>query len=131
VPKPYPKELRERVVAAYHRNEGTYEALALRFSVGPATVDRWLARFRRSGTIEPSAMGGARRERKVDAAGEKFIADVLAEVPDTSMDELAEAYRDEFGVSMHKATMARSVGRMGYTRKRGVYARRTASETTS
>lgn len=76
-------------------------------------------------------MGGARRQRKVNAEGEKFIADVLAEVPDSSMDELAAAYEEEFGVSMHKSTTARTVGRMGYTRKRGVYALPRASEKTS
>lgn len=131
MPRPYPKELRERVVAAYRRGEGTYEVLAHRFSVGPATVNRWLARVRRQGTVEASPMGGARRQRKVNVEGEKFIADVLAEVPDSSMDELAAAYEEEFGVSMHKSTMARTVGRMGYTRKRGVYALPRASEKTS
>ncbi len=131
MPKPYPMELRERVIAAYDRNEGTHDTLAVRFSVGVATVNRWLARRRRSGSVAPSPMGGARHERKVDQAGEKFIADILAEVPDSSMDELVDAYREEFGIEMHKSTMARSVGRMGYTRKRGVYARRRASGTTS
>ena len=131
MPRAYPKELRDRVVEAYARNEGTYEDLALRFSVGPATVDRWLARFRKTGSVEPSPMGGARRARKVDPAGEKLLAELLAEVPDSSMDELVDAYRQEFGVSMHKATMARTVSRMGYTRKRGVYAPRKASEPTS
>jgi transposase len=131
VARPYPKELRERVVAAYERKDGTYETLAALFSIGPATVDRWLARYRRTGSVEASPMGGPRRERKVDKEGEKFIADTLSEVPDSSMDELVEAYRDEFGTDMHRSTMARSVGRMGYTRKRGVYAHRKASETTS
>ena len=129
--RPYPRELRERVVAAYERKDGTYEALAALFMIGPATVDRWVARYRRTGSVEPSPMGGARRARKVDEEGEKFIANTLAEAPDSSMDELVEAYRDEFGTEMHRATMARSVGRMGYTRKRGVYVHRRASETTS
>jgi len=131
VPRPYPKELRERVVAAYERKDGTYETLAALFLIGPATVDRWLARKRRTGSVDASPMGGARRERKVDTEGEKFIAETLSEVPDSSMDELVEAYRDEFGTEMHRATMARSVARMGYTRKRGVYVRRRANETTS
>jgi transposase len=131
VPRPYPMELRERVVAAYERKDGTYERLAALFSIGTATVDRWLARYRRTGSVDASPMGGPRHPRKVDKEGEKFIADTLAEVPDSSMDELVEAYRDQFGTEMHRATMARSVGRMGYTRKRGVYARRRARETTS
>ena len=88
MPGPYPKELRERVVNAYLRKEGTYEQLAVRFDVGPATVDRWLARYRERGSVEPSAMGGARRKCKVDATGAEFIETILAEVPDSSMDEL-------------------------------------------
>jgi len=76
-------------------------------------------------------MGGARRERKVQEPGERFLAEVLAEAPDSSMDELVEAYRDEFDIDMHPSTMARSVGRMGYTRKRGVYAHPRAPAKTS
>lgn len=127
MPRPYPKELRERVLAAYERKEGTYEELAVRFSVGPATVDRWLARHRRTGSVAPSQMGGARHQRKVDHQGEEFIAAVLAEVPDSTREELADAFLEEFGVKMHPTTMGKSVRRMGYTRKRGVYARRRAS----
>ncbi len=31
MPKPHPKELRERVVAAYHAGEGSFKVLAKRF----------------------------------------------------------------------------------------------------
>ncbi len=34
MPRPHPKELRSRVVAAYEAGEGTQEELAVRFKVG-------------------------------------------------------------------------------------------------
>ncbi len=41
MPEAYPLELRERVVAAYERGEGSFVTIAEKFQVGEATVNRW------------------------------------------------------------------------------------------
>lgn len=117
---PYPKELRERVITAWDNGEGTYEELAERFAVGRATVDRWIGLARRTGSVEPLPMGGARHERKLDAAGQEYVAELLDLMPDSTLGELARAVEERFGVRMHERTMGRSVARMGLTRKRGL-----------
>ena len=117
---PLPKELRERVIAAWDNGEGTYEELAERFAVGRASVDRWIGLSRRTGSVEPLPMGGARHERKLDAAGEAYVAELLDLMPDSTLGELARAVEERFGVRMHERTMGRSVARMGLTRKRGL-----------
>lgn len=117
--KPYPIELRERVIAAYENGEGSFRELGERFLVGEATVNRWVSRKRRTGTVAASAMGGRRRAFAVDAKGEAFIEWVLAEVPDSSAVELVAAYQEEFGVSVSQSSMKRTLHRLGYTRKRG------------
>lgn len=119
MPGPLPRELRERVVAAYNNGAGTYKELAEQFKVGSATAERWVARERKTGSLEPDAMGGARHPRKVDAAGEELVRELLSVLPDSTLDELVETYEHHFGVSMHRATMGRALARMGFTRKRG------------
>ena len=68
--KPIPRKLRQRVVDAYRGGEGTYEDLAARFMVGRATVSRLLGLERRSGSVEPKAMGGKRQKYIIGPQGE-------------------------------------------------------------
>lgn len=119
MPGPYPKALRERVVNAYNNGEGTYEELAERFQIGRATVDNWLKLARRTGSVAPRPMGGARHPRKVDEAGEELVRELLGVMPDSTLGELARAMKEERGVDVHVTTMGRCLARMGYTKKKG------------
>jgi len=62
-PKAYPKELRERVIRAWQRKNATWEELAELFDVGLATVNRWIGRFRRTGSAEALPHGGGQTHR--------------------------------------------------------------------
>jgi transposase len=118
--KPIPRELRQRVVDAYGRGEGTYEDVAARFMVGRATVSRWLGLERRTGSVEPKAMGGKRHEYIIGPDGEAFLNEILLELPDTNLAELADAFDDRFGQRPAVRTMGRALHRMGLSRKRGL-----------
>jgi transposase len=107
------------VVEAYHCGGGSYDDIAEQFDVGRATVDRWLALERQTGSVEPRPAGGARVPRKVDERGERLVQDLLDIMPDSTLGELAREYELQRGVRMHERTMGRSVARMGITRKRG------------
>lgn len=119
MPRPYSMELRTRVVGASEAGEGTFKELAKRFKVGEATVNRWVSRKRRTGSAEPSPMGGANRPPLVDAAGEALLRDLLDNNPDCTQLELCEEYLAARGVQVSSQTMSRTVGRLGYTRKKG------------
>ena len=56
--RPYPKELRERAVAAVEREGMSRHAAARRFELAPSTVINWVRRFREEGHVEPGQMGG-------------------------------------------------------------------------
>jgi transposase len=122
MPKAISVEVRNRVVQAHEDGEGSFAELGTRFAVGEASVNRWVARKRRTGNVEPDAMGGARGERLIDAAGEVLIAECLAAVPTVTMAQLTEVYAKERGVTMSSETMRLTVVRLGYTRKKGLYA---------
>jgi transposase len=123
MPGPHPLALRERVVEAWERGEGSFATLAKRFMIGEASVNRWVAQKRRSGHVEPKPMGGNRREPRVDKAGEAFLRDALHETSDSTLVELCAAYLEEFDVVVSPQTMSDTVRRMGFTRKRGSFVR--------
>jgi putative transposase len=56
--RPYPKELRERAVAAVEREGMSRQAAARRFALPASTVINWVKRFRALGHVEPGQIGG-------------------------------------------------------------------------
>ncbi len=109
-----------RQVNAFNEGEGTYDAIAERFKVGRASVVRWVALERDTGDVVPKPMGGARHKRRIDEEGEEMIRSVLDDLPDSTLQELADLYADERGVRVSVRTMGRCLARMGITRKRGL-----------
>ena len=94
--------------------------------VGRATVDRWIARDRHLGDVSAFAMGGARHAYVVTKEGEDFLRDAITETPDSSRQELVDAYEQEFGVLVSLTAMGDTLRRMGLTRKRPRRSRRMA-----
>ena len=117
--RPLPIELRERIVAAYDNNEGSYRELAARFMVGEATVNRLLARHRRTGRLEPDAMGGARHEYVIDERGMALIKSLLEDDPTWTREELRAELKETYDIEASVATIGRARRRLGFTRKRG------------
>lgn len=118
MPKAYPVELRRRVVDAYANGEGSYREIAERFMVGEATVDRWIALDRRTGSVAPRRAGGARRPRLVDSEGEELIRTLLKDLPDLTLPEICSTYAENRGVVVSRQTMGETLARMGFTKKK-------------
>jgi len=57
---PYSLDLRERVVAAVEKNGLSARQAAVRFGVGASTAIRWVDRLRKTGSLQPSKIGGYR-----------------------------------------------------------------------
>ena len=58
--KPYPMELRERVVAAVEEDGLSRNRAAAVFKLGIATVINWVKRYRKTGSVAPDKFGGYR-----------------------------------------------------------------------
>ena len=58
--KPYSMDLRERAVVAVLREGLSRHESAARFGVAPSTVINWVRRFRETGSVAPSQMGGCK-----------------------------------------------------------------------
>ena len=114
--EPHPIELRERVVDAYEAGEGSYSVLALRFSVGEASVKRWVRRRRRCGHVEPDAKRGG----TPSAIGAAEVDAIVVRLQDpTAGEAAAEFNRGRRGQArIHVSSMKRALHRYGYVVKK-------------
>jgi transposase len=88
--RPLSNDLRERVVAAVAAGERS-RAVATRFGVAVSSVVKWAQRYRRTGSVVPSKIGGNRKP--VLAPHRAFIMKRLEQTPHLTLhalkDELA------------------------------------------
>ena len=115
--KGYSRDLRERVVIAWEEGEGTPEELAVRFRVGRATVHRWLKLWRETGDVEHRELGGGVRSQ-FDEEGLPKLLELLEERPDSTLEELCEAWFARYGTKTSPSSLVRAFKRAGVTRKK-------------
>ena len=121
MPNPYPTELRDRAVRAYEAGDASCAAVAARFEVGVASLERWLRRQRQTGTLDPLAKAGGWKS-PVDTA---VLQRLVAERPDRTTDELTREYnRQTTRPRVHRSSILRALQRLGYVFKKNGRGRR-------
>jgi transposase len=121
-------DLRERVLAAHERREGSQRVLAERFGIAVGTVNGWLrqaregrrAPLRRRGG--PAALGGA---------GPEVLTALAAERPDATRAEYAAMLAERVGRRFSPAVLCRALRRAGLRRKKKPCTRANESGPTS
>lgn len=121
MPRPYPVELRKRVVRAYEAGEGSYPAVAEQFAVGEATVKRWVWLQQKAGDVEPRPRGGG----TPSPITLEEIEALLALMGDPTAGELTAAFnRSRRGRQrVHVSSMKRALYRNGYVIKKNAAGR--------
>lgn len=109
----YSIDLRERVVAACDRGEGTREQVANRFCVSVAWVYRLLARRRDTGSIAPKPHGGGQPPAFQGESAER-LRKAVEDCPDATLEELRVAA----GVDCGTSAVLRALNRLGLPRKK-------------
>lgn len=117
--KPYSQDLRERIVDAYDRGEGSIRELARRFSVSPTTVQEYLNRRRRTGGLAPSPHGGG-PSRTLQRRHERALMALRRKRNDRTDDEYARLLLRRMGIRVSRRTINRTWQRLGVTRKKKV-----------
>ena len=115
MPGPYSTDLRERVLAAAERREGSQGVIARRFGVGARSVSGWLRAAREEGRRGPKPRGGGRA--RVGGAGET-LAGLVAERNDATLAEHADLLAERAGVRRSPAALCRALKRLGLARKK-------------
>lgn len=109
----YSNDLRERIVAVVERGEHSIRQIARLFSVSPSCIVRLLQRKRRTGSVQAQPHAGG-RPRKLDAAAEARLLELVRAQPDATLAEL----RDRLGIPCCLMTIARALQRHKITRKK-------------
>ena len=113
--RPYSVDLRERIVRAVDAG-ATQAAVAEAFSVGRATVQRYVAQRRRRGSLTPRPLPG--RALRIGPAQAAVLRRQLDAMPDATLAEHCARWAGDHGVRVSVATMQRTIARLGCTRKK-------------
>ena len=124
-----PIALRQRVVEAYERGEGSYPTIAAKFRVGEVSVRRWVGQLRDVGHLKPHKKGGGNRS---DVSLKELEA-VLAKLCDANAGEITAAYNlGRRGPDRrHASSIKRALYRAGYVVKKNASGRWSSSGRTS
>ena len=113
--KAYSVDLRERIVAAV--KDGMSKAQAARtFGVGATAVKRYVNLVQQGRSLEPGKAPGKRS--KLGESGIKLLEEDLRERPTATYENRARLLHRLVGIEVSKATICRTIKRMGYTRKK-------------
>lgn len=119
--KAYSNDLRQKVIEAYQRGEGSMRQLADRFSVSLNFVWLLIDRHRRTGSLDPKPHGGGQR-RKLDVVQEQQLLDLVRQYPVATLEELAQKFEQTpGGVRISPSTVGLTLRRHGVTRKKVSY----------
>jgi transposase len=113
---PLSPDLRQRIVETYEAGGVTQAALADRFKVGKASVERLVRLKRDTGALAPKPHAGGRTAQITEADRETLLA-TFARAPDTRQADLADAFAAD-GRPVSQQTVSRALRRLGITRKK-------------
>jgi len=108
--KAYSTDLRERVIESVESGECNIPAAARRYKVSEASLERWLARHRKTGSCAPLPHSGG-PARKLATAETEIRAAVKAQ-PDATLQELCDAVEKKTGIKSDPGMMHRELVRL-------------------
>jgi transposase len=111
----YSQDLRQRVLDAVQRKEGSIRQIARRFVVSLSFVVRLLQTYRRTGSVAPKPHGGGRRPALGPDDLER-LKELVRQQPDATLEEL----RDRLGVACSTMTIVRALEKVKLPRKKKV-----------
>lgn len=120
MPKPYSRDLRERVVRSVEAGASCREAAAA-FEVSPSSVIRWVARWRQTGSVAAKLMGGKRSPLD---AHQRWLLELVAAEPDLTLEEIRGRLRAR-GIRVSASSVWRFYDRNDITFKKKPARRRT------
>jgi len=114
--KAYSTDLRERVVASVESGECNIPQAGRRYKVSEPTIERWLAKYRKTGNCAPLPHAGG-PARKLAIAHAEIRAAVKAN-PDATLPELCELVEKETKIQSAPSMMQRELVRLKLPRKK-------------
>ena len=114
--KAYSIDLRERVISSVESGECNIPAAARRYKVSEPTIERWVARKRRTGRCAPLPYAGGPPRKLATAAA--VIRTAVKAQPDATLQELCEQVEKETKIKSNSSMMYRELVRLKLPRKK-------------
>ena len=95
------------------------------FGVGISSVKRYVATYRKGGSLAPKKRPGSKP--KLDESARKLLEANLEEHPEATLPQRREFLQQVCGVSVSDSTVSRMLRRMGWTRKKDRWERQNAT----
>ena len=114
--KAYSQDLRERLIAAVEVGAQSRPELAETFAVSESTIDKWVKRWRDTGSVAALPFAGGRR-RALKACATDIRAEVKRQ-PDVTLGELCERVAAQTGVTASSSMMWRELQVLALPRKK-------------
>lgn len=119
MPKPYSRDLRNKILEAYQNGEGSMRQLGKRFKVSVTFIFSLVKRLSQTGSIDPKPHGGGRNSA-VKVEGQNFLKQLIEQQPDLTLEEIAQKYQNYFK-PVSTSTIDRTLKKLKLTRKKKVY----------
>jgi transposase len=117
----YSEDLRKKIVSAIERGMPKAQAARL-FDVSFSSVKRYARSARRGEPLTPKKSPG--RPHKADEKARALLEEDLKERPAATISQRRRFLEHITGTTLSDSTVRRSMKRMGFTQKNGVWGRR-------
>lgn len=114
--KAYSTDLRERAIESVESGECNIPQAARRYKVSEPSLERWLAKYRKTGNCAPLPHAGG-PVRKLATAEAAIRAAVKAQ-PDATLEELCKIVEQETKIQSAPSMMQRELVRLKLPRKK-------------
>lgn len=113
--RPYPADLRERILLAIDQGKSRAEVIRV-FGVSRASIKRYLKQRRETGNLLPKPIPG-RPPKKIGLLQAKLQTQLEA-YPNATLEEHCRRWEAQEGVRVSTATMSRAIQHLGWTRNK-------------
>lgn len=114
--KAYSLDLRQKIVDAYDRKQGSQRQVARIFGVSLAFVEKLLRQRRRTGDLSPRTPRGSKP--LLDPSALQLVCQLVQQQPDLTLQELCDLVDQQRGIRASVPTMCTWLQRLGLVRKK-------------
>lgn len=116
--KSYPRELREKIVAAHIQKKISIRQVAIIFSVTKSLVQKLVKQHKTDGNLEPLKRGKPRFSHLTNA--DLDLKQLVSEHPDATLAELCELFVLKTGNWVSRTAMFRALQKLGLSLKKNI-----------
>ena len=114
--KAYSQDLRDRVIAAVEAGQHSQHEIAATFEISSSTLDKWLKRWRDTGSVAALPFAGGRQ--RVLKTCEALLRTEVKQQPDVTLAELCEHVAAQTEVTASRSMMSRELQLLALPRKK-------------